>query len=342
LGAVPTENGIPPSRPATFSRREALRIGGAAALGAVLTGCAPEGRPARLLDHAVWGGYASTEPYPSCDAHFALERLLGAPLRRMSWFFNWSVPWPTIGGAQAASGGYDVLLAWQPQLDRGGRIPFADVLRGEYDGYLRRFFTLAGAHPGRVMIRLAHEMNGAGYPWALGYRHGPPSVTSASEFIATWRYVVDFGRRTRADNVSWQWCIMSADRGGVPAEEFYPGADHVDTLGMDIYNGYGGWQDPRAAISYSYRRLAALDAGKDLWISELGCREPRIREPGGADPLPERSKADWMRTLFDSTEFPRIAHVSFFHAKRAFDWRLDSHPDALDVCRTALAERTTR
>ena len=79
------------------------------------------------------------------------------------------MPWPTVGGQQAADGGYDILLAWQPRLDRR-RVIFADVLAGEYDDYLTRFFTMAAAHPGQVMIRLAHEMNGTGYPWALGYR----------------------------------------------------------------------------------------------------------------------------------------------------------------------------
>lgn len=301
--------------------------------------CGGAARPNRLADRVSWGAYASTQPYPSCDAHYALERTIGGRLPWMSWFFNWSVPWPTVGGAQAAASGHDVLVAWQPQLDRGGRVRFADVLAGEYDDYLRRFFTRAGAHPGRVMIRFAHEMNGTGYPWALGYRGGRPSVASAAEFIDTWRYVVDLQRRLGATNIAWQWCIMTADRGGIPAEELYPGDDHVDALGMDAYNGYAGWQHPRAVLSYTYRRLAALHPGKELWISELGCREPTVREPSGADPVPGASKADWLRTFFCSTEFPRITHVNFFHAARAFDWRVDSTPDALVVCRAEVAGR---
>ncbi|OLT13408.1 hypothetical protein BJF78_03575 [Pseudonocardia sp. CNS-139] len=318
-------------------------LGGIAAAGAVaLAGCAP-GAPysaqvgVPLVDRAVWGAYASTQPYPDCSAHFRLERLLGVRFPWMSWFFNWSVPWPTVGGEQAAAGGYDILLAWQPRLDRR-RVMFADVLAGDHDDYLTRFFRLAAAHPGQVMIRLAHEMNGTGYPWALGYRgENGSAVASTAQFVATWRYVVDFQRRVGGDNVRFQWCIMSADRGGVPAEEFYPGDEWVDTLGMDVYNGYHGWQEPRAVIGYTYRRLTALNPDMPLWISEIGCREPRIREMSGDPPVPGESKARWLETFFGLTEFPRITNVNFFHAARAYDWRLNSSPDALDVCRAALA-----
>ena len=259
----------------------------------------------------------------------------------MSWFFNWSVSWPTVGGAQAAEGGYDVLLAWQPQHDRGGRVQFADVLAGAYDDYLTRFFTKAAAHPGRVMIRFAHEMNGWGYSWAVGFRGaGGSSVASPQEFVATRRYVVEFGRRTAGANVAFLWCIMSTDKGGVPAEAFYPGDDYVDALGMDLYNGYGGWQRPRAVFNFTYRRLEAINANKPLWVAELGCREPSIREVSGAGPVPGASKAEWFQTLFDSTDFPRLTNINFFHAARSFDWRLNSTADALAVCREAFARRT--
>src|SRR4051812_48217061 len=73
------------------------------------------GEPASLLMRAVWGAYASTEPYPDCSSHYALERMLGTRLPWMSWFFNWNVSWPTVGGEQAAETGHNVLIAWQPQ-----------------------------------------------------------------------------------------------------------------------------------------------------------------------------------------------------------------------------------
>ena len=38
-----------------------------------------------------------------------------------------------------------------------------------------------------------------------------------------------------------------------------------------------------------------------------------------------------------AVEFPRITNVNFFHAARAYDWRLNSSRDALEACRTALA-----
>ena len=318
-----------------FSRRAALGALGACGLLAVGAGVTAATRstrppPTPLLRQAVWGAYASREPWPDDQSHFDLERLIGARLPVMSWFLTWSVSWPNVGATQAAAGKYDLQIAWQPELDDDTPIKFTDIVAGKYDAYLTRFFTAAKNHPGRVVIRFAHEMNGNGYPWSVSYTGAEGRcVNSPAEYIAGWRYVVNFKRRMNAGNVFFSWCILSNDKGGVPAERYYPGNDYVQILAVDIYNGYnGGWQDPAQAIAPSYNRLAALSGTKPIWIGELGCRE--------TSPTERHSKAVWLQQLFGLTQFPRIAGVMFFHADRAYDWRLNSSPASLAVCRKAF------
>ena len=93
----------------------------------------------------------------------------------MSWFLTWSISWPKLGGQQAAAGRYDLHIAWQPELDDDTPIKFSDIVAGVHDDYLTRFFTAAKNHPGQVVIRFAHEMNGDGYPWsaAISRRRRP-------------------------------------------------------------------------------------------------------------------------------------------------------------------------
>ena len=322
-----------------LSRRSALRSVGACGLlvaGAAVTGAASADAspPAPLISRAVWGAYASREPWPDEQAHFALERLVGVRLPVMSWFMTWSVSWPNLGGRQAAAGRYDLQIAWQPELDDDTPIKFTDIVAGKYDGYLTRFFTKAKQHPGRVTVRFAHEMNGDRYPWSASYT-GPEGrcVNSPAEYSVGWRYVVDFKRRMGATNVPFAWCVMSNDKGGIPAEHYYPGNRYAQILSMDIYNGYnGGWQDPAEAISPTYHRLTALSPTKPIWIGEIGCRE--------TTPAERHTKAAWLRELFALTQFPRISTVMFFNAARAYDWRLNSSPAALAVCRPALNRKS--
>lgn len=314
------------------------------ALGVAGAGSAGAAAPSPLVDRVAWGAYASQVPFPSAAPHYALETLVGTRFQQMSWFSTWGVAWPGAGGREAAQSGHDVMVAWQPTLAGRRPILFTDIVAGVHDAYLTRFFTAASRHPGKVTVRFAHEMNGRGYPWSAGFTGDTGAcLTTAAEYVAGWRYVVEFYRRlsrTWTDrNVRFAWCVATKDRGGVPLEEYYPGNDHVDILALDVYNGYGGyWASPRGLLAEPYARLTALSKAKPVWITELGCREPAKAEPG-APADPRRSKADWLNALFAMTDYPRLESVSFFHADRAHDWRLDSGAAALAACRAALGGR---
>lgn len=325
--------------PLTTTRRGAL---GALATGALLsaTGPAhastPDPRPRPLRERVRWGAYADGEPYPDCASHVALERTVGTRLPVMSWFSTWATTWPRVGGAQAAAGGYDVHFAWSPHL--GGRRPvlFADVLAGRYVDYLGRFFDAVAAFPGEVTIRFGPEVNGKSFPWSMGYTAGPRCMDTPEQFGETFAYLVHAQRRHGAPNVRWAFNTTTKDFGGVVAEDYWPGADVVDVVSVDLYNGYGGWWLPPAKfLRPSYDRLTALHPTAPVWLSEFGCREPSKDEPG-APADPRRSKAQWIREFAATTEFPRLETVCLFNAPRAHDWRVNSSPGALREYRAAL------
>lgn len=330
-----------------LSRRNLLRIAGLCAVGAVSTAALSTesiggALPPPLLQRAQWGAYASREPFPDISSHLTLERLVGTRFQRMSWFTTWGMSWPGTGSDQAAQAGYDILLAWQPQLPGGVPVLFTDLVAGRYDDYLTRFFTRAAAYPGNVVIRFAHEPNGSGYPWSVAFRGDTgKGVQNTTDYVKGWRYVVDFYRRLSRTwdrrDIRFCWCVTAADK-GVVFEEYYPGDDHVDILGMDVYNGYGGyWASANGLFRKPYGRLTALAADKPVWVCEIGCREPAKVEQAG-DPIdPNRSKADWLRGLFAITDYPKLEAVHFFHANRAYDWRLNSSPGALAATREAFA-----
>lgn len=346
IGSLDSAPGQPAPR-SPIDRRTLLRATGIGLAGALLTttlstDSAGQELPAPLLRRAQWGAYASREPFPDTSSHRELEQLVGNRFQRMSWFTTWSMTWPGLGGQQAADGGYDILLAWQPQLAGGAPVRFDDIVAGKYDDYLTRFFTKAAAHPGNVVIRFAHEPNGSGYPWSVQFRGSTGRcVDDTADYVRGWRYVVNFYRRLSRNwprrDIRFCWCVTAGDK-GIPFEEYYPGDAHVDILGMDIYNGYGGyWASASGLFRSPYSRLTALAGDKPVWVCEVGCREPTKVEQAG-DPIdPTRSKADWLRDLFAITDYPNLQAVNFFHAERAYDWRLNSSPQALAACRAAFA-----
>jgi hypothetical protein len=164
------------------------------------------------------------------------------------------------------------------------------------------------------VIRFAHEPNLDRLPWSL--THPAPCVHDVDEWIETWRYVATRRPVTgdRTSTLAWMWCVDGADAGVVPAESYWPGADVVDVLGIDAYNGFGPWTSPVDLIRPMYERVTALHPSADLWLAEIGCRD--------ADPGEPHDKAAWFEELLSSTEFPRLARLCFFHADNERDWRI--------------------
>ena len=138
-----------------------------------------------LVDAATFGAFADKEPFPSLQSHYALEALVG-PLPTMSWFSTWSIGLPQVA-AEAGAKGYDLQIAWQPILDRGAPIMFADILAGRWDTYIRSYFQSLARYPGRVTVRFAHEPNGTRFPWSQG--NASRACTSPKQYVDTWNHL---------------------------------------------------------------------------------------------------------------------------------------------------------
>ena len=281
-----------------------------------------------LWQRVRFGAYADDAPWPGVEPHLALERALGVRLPIMSWFLSMDSAWPAEQAAAAAASGHDLLICLEPQLSTGQAVPLASILSGAWDEHLDGLSEAASAYPGQVVIRFAHEPNLDRLPWSLD--HPEPCVRDVQEWIATWRYVAS---RHPAANVRWMWCVDSGDSGAILAESYWPGADVVDLLGIDAYNGFGPWMPPAELIGPMYERVTALHPAAGLWLAETGCRP--------ADPGEPHDKAAWFEDLLTSTQFPRLSTVSFFHADKEQDWRI-TDPAVRETLATYLASPAWR
>ncbi|MGY1650214.1 glycoside hydrolase family 26 protein [Geodermatophilus sp. SYSU D01119] len=277
-----------------------------------------------LVTRCRFGAWAATGGGPVED-HRALEARLGAALPVFSWFQALD-PWDTaiaegIAGFDRADP-YDCMVcleAWDTRL--------ADVVAGERDDYFRRYFDGARTYPGRVVVRLLHEANGNWYPWSVA--HDGDAVTSTGQWQEAWRRIVGIARGQGAANVTFMFCANAEDVGGVPVEDYWPGSEWVDVVGVDGYNwGWDAAGSPDVTaeelLDPMYRRLTALHPTAEFMVGELGC----AAHPG---------KAGWYEALYRSRRFPRLTQVAFFHEAKEQDWRLDSDEETLRTNRRYLA-----
>lgn len=289
----------------------------------------PDG-PAPLYRRARFGAYADNAPYPDLGPFFGLEKIVGAHLPIMSWFQDLDVPWLNVPAERAAQTGHDLCIALQPAA-HGRPIPFAEILAGQWDRALANLFGGAGRYPGAVSFRPFWEMNLNVATYSLNYPGPDRQVTDVDEWIRTWRYLVDFQRRIGGARVRWMFCANGSDVGDTPMEAYWPGRAHVDEVALDTYNGiWSPWSSFDDLVRPMYDRLVALAPGLPVAIGEVGSREST--EPDGP------SKADWVRDLFTSTEFPALSQVLFFNAQTTSNYRLDSSADALAAHREFLVQ----
>ena len=275
-----------------------------------------------LVSRCRFGAWAGTGGDVVQD-HLDLEARVGARLPVFSWFQRGGWDGDTAGRIAAlAPEDPDVcLVAWE-----AWDVPFAEVVSGARDDFFGSWCDGAAGYPGRVIVRLFHEPNGDWYPWAVA--NGSGAVTSTEQWRQAWQRVVGIARE-RAPDVEFLFCPNSEDVGGIPAEEYWPGEEWVDLIGVDGYNW--GWHADGSpyttaaqVIGPMYDRLTALHRTAEFMVGEIGC----AAHPG---------KSAWFERLFAEPGFPRLTQVAFFSEAKEEDWRLDSDAATLDVVRQQLA-----
>lgn len=232
-------------------------------------------------------------------------------------------PASEVGGILAL--GSLPVITWEPWLtdfdavqyphlrptDERSKGGLADVARGEYDDYLKRWAAEAREVLLPVFIRLGHEMNDPyRYPWG-------PQNNTAVDFIAAWRHVHNIFKEAGAGNIIWIWSPHPA-YGYFDA--YYPGNEYVDYVGVGALNygtaaSWSKWWTFKEIFGDHYIKLAAFH--KPIMITELGCLAV-----GG-------SRNQWFDEAFSHLQetYPAIKSILFFHCstdqtttQQTLDW----------------------
>ena len=196
------------------------------------------------------------------------------------------------------------------------------IARGVYDIYIDRWATEAKLFNKLIFLRFAHEMNDPyRYPWG-------PQNNVPEDFIAAWKHVVDRFRAVGADNVIWIWSPHPAYK---MFDEYYPGEDYVDWIGVGTLN-YGTvapwsqWWTFDEIFAKHYELLAKYN--KPIIISEFGSLAV------GGD------RAEWFNEALNDfpKRYPGVKSLVFFHCSsdatttyQTLNWYFKDDPEILKI-----------
>jgi len=170
--------------------------------------------------------------------HFA-DQVNNRPRMWSLWstWGNATRDFPSSQAAWVAERGAVPFIFWEP-FESFDSCKYADhrrTARGDYDDYIRSWAQAAKRHGGRVLVRWAHEVNGAFFPWGIKNTLCDDTV---SDYKAAWRRIVSIFRNVGASNVKFVWTVArSVCSGGCnPYKSFYPGKKWVDYVGFSNFN----------------------------------------------------------------------------------------------------------
>jgi hypothetical protein len=138
--------------------------------------------------------------------------LVGKPHASFFMYRAYGKPFPRKWAEFVKSHGAVPHIAWEPK----------DLKQVRDDDYLNHFLAEAKAFDHPLMLRFASEMNGAWTP----YNGDPEAYKEAFRLV--------YEKSRSAPKVALMWCPNSVPRSTI--EDYYPGDDFVDWVGVNFYS----------------------------------------------------------------------------------------------------------
>ena len=214
-----------------------------------------------------------------------------------------------------------------PFIHLSGRVQWAQVAGGKYDGYLKQQAALLKGFGSRVFLNYANEVN------LKSQNRGTPA-----QYRAAFTHIVSVFRAAGVTNVSYAVTITNTSFNSGQAAQFYPGDGVIDVISPTGYNwacvpgkaNYGkpscgqAWKSFQTVFAAAYNFTVAHN--KSMIIAETGTAE---------DPFHPGRKAQWILDMAHTAKsWPALRGIIWFQAgKRLDSWKINSSQSALDAYR---------
>lgn len=151
-------------------------------------------------------------------------------------------------------------------IGHNGDEDFKAIARGDWDTAILNTFQIYVNHgfPG-FYIRPGWEMNGDWYPWSV-------TPSNAADFVAAFQRIATLARSFPNALIAIMWNPGYIPNGGTSFMSFFPGAQYVDSVGIDTYGAASGVPDtapfaPPNPNAYTLQDAIALAKSIDRPLS---------------------------------------------------------------------------
>lgn len=218
------------------------------------------------------------------------------------------------------------ILSLEPWRSGNGTVQpefrLVDTISGRWDARYQAIAATLAAYQRPLLVRFAHEMNGAWSPWGSGIGGNTPA-----QYVQAWRHVHRLFDRAGATNVLWVWSPnIVRGTAGAPLVTYWPGRAYVDFAGLTGY----GVHEQSAAVTFDsdLTQIQRFAPGIRVVMTETGVQTDALKQSWLT------SFGSWLRA------HPQVAGFVWFEKQRkdgaGADWRFDDTPGHLAAFRASL------
>ena len=241
----------------------------------------------------------------------------------LAYFVHWgndNGKLPLFLETEARDKGRTLVLFWEASDWKVGGVnqtayAYRNILNGDWDDYFDDFYNQLRDYNGEVILIPFSELNGNWTPWS-----GTQNGNTPAEAVAAFRKV--YRKFSPLNNVKIGLAFNAASVPNTPEnqiENYYPGSDFVDIIGVDGFNGLNGaWLSFDDIFGRPLERLSKYN--KPVMIFSYA---------SGEGP----NKDEWLEDMYYK-QLPKHPYVTgwvYFNQNKELNWLIWSDQAALDV-----------
>jgi len=254
----------------------------------------------------LWGAYAGNTA--SSVSNF--EQMVGDRPDMLAYFVGWYELFPINFALPLKSKNQTLLIFWEQY-----NVTLDEIISGRTDNYIKQFAKDVRAYSNPVVIAPFHEMNGEWSPWS-----GVSGDNTPEKLVLAWRHAYDVFNAVENPNVKWAWVVNYESVPDTPnnaIENYYPGNEYVDYVGVDGFNFGEPWMSYDEIFSSVLKGLRRYN--KPVYIFSMACVEgPK--------------KAGWIKdALFKIRTDPNLDGFVWFNTNKEKNWLVNSDTDSLQA-----------
>ncbi|NPA35833.1 MAG: hypothetical protein GXO47_03180 [Chlorobi bacterium] len=209
--------------------------------------------PVSGIYHSAFPDFGGTEDIVTAEKIEDFEALANKEIVWAYFSNNWydNIQFPSTEVNTINAEGKIPFIRMMPRtnFDEGGPDPnytMQKIIDGEFDAELTQWAIDAANTNIPLLIEFGTEVNGNWFPWNGQYNgageteeYGAPDMPDGPErFRDAYRHIIDICDTNGADNITWFFHINAysePDTDWNDIENYYPGDDYIDWLGVSVY-----------------------------------------------------------------------------------------------------------